>query len=68
MEVMKKGIIEFVAKCPNCQQVKLEHQRSGGLAQNIELLELMWEMINMYLTTGLPRSQRQHHSICVICQ
>ncbi|KAH0679031.1 hypothetical protein KY284_020116 [Solanum tuberosum] len=36
---MKKGIAEFVAKCPNCQQVKVEHQRPGGLAQRIELLE-----------------------------
>ena len=35
---MKKGIAEFIAKCPNCQQVKVEHQRPGGLAQNIELL------------------------------
>ncbi|KAH0654435.1 hypothetical protein KY290_032963 [Solanum tuberosum] len=26
---MKKGIAEFVAKCPNCQQVIVEHQRLG---------------------------------------
>ncbi|WMV40704.1 hypothetical protein MTR67_034089 [Solanum verrucosum] len=44
---MKKDIAEFVAKCPNCQQLKVEHQRPGGLAQNIELLEWKWEMINM---------------------
>ncbi|KAH0670582.1 hypothetical protein KY290_025996 [Solanum tuberosum] len=36
---MKKDIAEFVTKCPNCQQVKVEHQRPGGLAQNIELPE-----------------------------
>ncbi|KAH0739920.1 hypothetical protein KY290_038625 [Solanum tuberosum] len=35
---MKKGIAEFVAKCPNCQQMKVEHQRPDGLAQRIELL------------------------------
>ena len=34
-EVMKKGIAEFVVKCPNYQQVKVEHQRPGGLAQSI---------------------------------
>ena len=34
-EGIKKGIAEFVAKCPNCQQVNVEHQRPGGLAQNI---------------------------------
>ncbi|WMV14167.1 hypothetical protein MTR67_007552 [Solanum verrucosum] len=36
---IKKDIAEFVAKCLNCQQVKVEHQRPGGLAQNIELPE-----------------------------
>ena len=27
---MKRDIVDYVAKCPNCQQVKYEHQRSGG--------------------------------------
>ncbi|WMV29962.1 hypothetical protein MTR67_023347 [Solanum verrucosum] len=36
---IKKSIAEFVAKCPNCQQVKVEHQRPGGMAQIIELPE-----------------------------
>ena len=26
---MKRDIVEFVAQCPNCQQVKYEHQRPG---------------------------------------
>ncbi|WMV59027.1 hypothetical protein MTR67_052412 [Solanum verrucosum] len=63
---MKKGIAEFVVKCPNCQQVKVEHQRPGGLAQNKELPEWKWEMINMDFITGLLRSRRQHDSIWVI--
>ena len=29
---MNKGIAEFVGKCPNCQQVKVEHQIPGGMA------------------------------------
>ncbi|WMV54872.1 hypothetical protein MTR67_048257 [Solanum verrucosum] len=29
---MKKSIAQFVAKCPNCQQVKVEYQRTGGMA------------------------------------
>ena len=36
---MKKGIVEFVGKCLNCQQVKVEQQRPSGMAQNIEILE-----------------------------
>ncbi|XP_070003056.1 uncharacterized protein [Nicotiana sylvestris] len=30
---MKKDVVDFVAKYPNCQQVKAEHQRPSGLAQ-----------------------------------
>ena len=55
-EGMKKDIAEFVAKCSNCHQVKVEHQRPGGLYQVIELLEWKWEMINMDLIIGFPRS------------
>ncbi|XP_070055305.1 uncharacterized protein [Nicotiana tomentosiformis] len=29
---MKWDVADFVAKCSNCQQVKAEHQRPGGLA------------------------------------
>lgn len=30
---MKRDFTEFVAKCHNCQQVKVEHQRLRGLSQ-----------------------------------
>ena len=29
---MKKDLVEFVAQCPNCQQVKVEHQKPGVYA------------------------------------
>ncbi|XP_070050938.1 uncharacterized protein [Nicotiana tomentosiformis] len=41
---MKKDIAEFVSHCPNCQQVKIEHQKPGGLLQAIEILTWKWEM------------------------
>ncbi|WMV29487.1 hypothetical protein MTR67_022872 [Solanum verrucosum] len=31
-----KDIAEFVAKCPNCQQVKVEHQKLGGLGTRVK--------------------------------
>ncbi|XP_070010139.1 uncharacterized protein [Nicotiana sylvestris] len=34
---MKRDVADFVARCPNYQQVKAEHQRPGGLAQSIEI-------------------------------
>ncbi|XP_070039939.1 uncharacterized protein [Nicotiana tomentosiformis] len=30
---MKKDIVEYVSRCLNCQQIKYEHQRPGGLLQ-----------------------------------
>ncbi|WMV49732.1 hypothetical protein MTR67_043117 [Solanum verrucosum] len=63
---MKRCSANFVAKCPNCQRVKVEHQRPYGVAQNISLSEWKWEMINMDFITRLPRSRRQHDLIWVI--
>ncbi|XP_070046563.1 uncharacterized protein [Nicotiana tomentosiformis] len=47
-----------VARCPNCQQVKAEHQKSGGLAQNIEIPMWKWEMINIDFVALYGRSCR----------
>ncbi|WMV37908.1 hypothetical protein MTR67_031293 [Solanum verrucosum] len=41
---MKKGIVEFVAKCPNCQQARVENQRPSGMAQKVELPEWNLQM------------------------
>ncbi|KAH0709413.1 hypothetical protein KY284_010840 [Solanum tuberosum] len=48
---LKTSIVEYVVKCPNCQQVKVEHQRPGGMAKNINLSEWKREMINMDFMT-----------------
>ncbi|KAH0636415.1 hypothetical protein KY290_036860 [Solanum tuberosum] len=46
--------------------VKVEHHRPGAVAQNIEIPEWNWEMINMDFISGLSRSRRKHDSILVI--
>ncbi|XP_070032908.1 uncharacterized protein [Nicotiana tomentosiformis] len=63
---IKNDIAEMVAQCPNCQQVKAEHQRLGGLTQCIELPLWKWDRINMDFITGLPRTPRRYDSIWVI--
>ncbi|MCQ7842166.1 hypothetical protein NP236_23545, partial [Salmonella enterica] len=63
---MKRDIADFVAKCPNCQQVKVEHQKPGGMTQEIDIPTWKWKVINMDIITGLPRTRRQHDSIWVI--
>ncbi|XP_050227663.1 uncharacterized protein LOC126677201 [Mercurialis annua] len=44
---MKRDIAEFVARCPVCQQVKLEHQRPYGFLQPLPIPEWKWERITM---------------------
>ncbi|WMV29835.1 hypothetical protein MTR67_023220 [Solanum verrucosum] len=63
---MKKYIMEFVAKCPKCQQVKVENQRPGGLSQDVGIPTWKWEEINVDFIVGLPCTQRQLDSIWVI--
>ena len=63
---MKRNIANFVSKCPNCQQVKVEHQKSGDMTQEIDIPTWKWDVINMYFITGLPRTRRQNDSIWVI--
>ena len=63
---MKKDIAEYVAKCPNCQQVKAEHLNPGGLAQISEVSTWNLESINMDFVVGLPKTRRQYDSIWVI--
>ncbi|XP_070025018.1 uncharacterized protein [Nicotiana sylvestris] len=60
---MKRDVADFVAKCLNCQQVKAEHQRPGGLLQSIEIPMWKWEMINMNFVVGLPRTTCKFDSI-----
>ncbi|XP_070002587.1 uncharacterized protein [Nicotiana sylvestris] len=60
---MKRGVADFVSKCPNCQQVKAEHQWPDGLTQLMEIPLWKWEMINMDFMVGLPRTQRKFDSI-----
>nr|XP_016481553.1 PREDICTED: uncharacterized protein LOC107802553 [Nicotiana tabacum] len=34
---MKRNVVEYVAQCPNWQQVKIEHQKLGGLLRSMEI-------------------------------
>ncbi|WMV18549.1 hypothetical protein MTR67_011934 [Solanum verrucosum] len=63
---MNKDIAEFVANYPNCQQVKVEHQKSGGLSQDISLPTWKWKVLNMVFIVGFPHTRPQYDSIWVI--
>ncbi|WVY99024.1 hypothetical protein V8G54_031175 [Vigna mungo] len=63
---MKKDVAEFVASCLVCQKVKIEHQRPGGMLQQLDIPQWKWDSISMDFVTHLPRSSRGHDSIWVI--
>ena len=54
---MNRDVVSFVAKCLNCQQVKVEQMRPGGTSQEIALPLWKWEMINMDFITRFLRSR-----------
>ena len=63
---MKKDIAEYEAKCPNCQHVKAEHLKLGGLTLMIKVPTWKWDAINMDFVVGLLKTMRQHDSVWVI--
>jgi hypothetical protein len=60
---MKADIVNFVARCLECQQVKAEHRHPTGLIQPHAIPESKWEVISMDFIVGLPLTARRHDSI-----
>ena len=63
---MKRDIVDFVAQCPNCQQVKNEHQRPGGTLKKMPIPEWKWEWIAMDFVVGIPKTLGKFDYIWVI--
>ncbi|XP_070008456.1 uncharacterized protein [Nicotiana sylvestris] len=63
---MKKNIVAYVARCLNCQQIKYEHKKPGGLLWKLEISEWKWERITMNFVVGLPRTQWKFNAVWVI--
>jgi hypothetical protein len=52
---MKKDISNYIARCLECQQVKVEHKYQVGLLQPLTILDWKWEVINMDLSQVFQR-------------
>eukprot|EP00253_Pinus_taeda_P036268 PITA_36268 len=63
---MKKQVIEYLARCLECQQIKAEHQHPAGLLQPLTIPEWKWETISMDFITSLPQTRKNHDSIMVV--
>ena len=63
---MKRDVARYISKCAVCQQVKIEHQRPGGLLQSFPIPEWKWDHITMDFVSGFPRTTRGHNVVWVI--
>jgi hypothetical protein len=63
---MKKEVVDYIAKCLECQKVKVEHRHPVGLLQPLPIPEWKWEVVTMDFITKLPRTSKQHDSIMVV--
>jgi hypothetical protein len=49
---MKREIVDFIAKCLECQKVKAEHRHPLDLIQPLPIPEWKWEVVTMDFITG----------------
>jgi hypothetical protein len=65
---MKKEIVEYIARCMECQKVTAEHRHPAGLLHPLPIPEWKWKVVTMDFITGLPRREKQHDSIMVVVE
>jgi hypothetical protein len=65
---MKKDIPEYIARCMECQKVKVENKHPTGLLQPLTILEWKWEVVTMDFIMGLPRIGKLPDSIMVVVE
>ena len=65
---MRRNIVEYLNKCLEFQQVKVEHRHPAGLLQPILVPEWKWEVISLDFITCLPWSKRHNDSIMVVIE
>jgi hypothetical protein len=63
---MKGETTKYLARCQDCQQVKVEHQHPTGLLQPLPVPEWKWETISLEFITGFPKTQKHNDSIMVV--
>ena len=56
--VIKSDITDFVSNFLNCQQVKVEHQKQGGMTKEIDITTWKWDVNNMDFIKRLPPTRR----------
>jgi hypothetical protein len=60
------NIVNFVAGCLECQQVKDELRHPVGLLQPYAIPKSKWKVISMNFIVGLPLMARRHDSMFIV--
>jgi hypothetical protein len=55
---MKKDIAEYIARCIECQKVKVDHRHPTGLLQPLPIPEWKWEVVTMDFITRIAQNQQ----------
>jgi hypothetical protein len=63
---MKCDVVHFIAKCLECQQVKVGHHHSTCLLQLHDVPMSKWKIISMDFVVGFPLTLQRHNVIVVI--
>jgi hypothetical protein len=63
---MKNGVDEYLARCLECHQARVEHHHPTRLFQPIPILEWRMDIIIMDFITHISKIKKQNYSIMVI--
>ena len=53
---MKNEVVEFIDRCIECHQLKVEHQHPVVLLQPLPIPNWKWEVINLDFIIGWPKN------------
>ena len=56
---MKNEVVEYIARCIECQQVKAKHRHPTGLLQPLPIPDWKWEIISLDFITRLPKNKKK---------
>lgn len=66
--IMKKEIVEYIAKCLESQDVKVEHKNPISMLHPLPILEWKWEIIIMDFITIFHKTSKKHDVIMVFVE
>ena len=56
---VKNKVAEYIPRCIECQQVKVEHQHLLGLLRPLSIPNWKSKVISLDFITGLPKNHKQ---------